>query len=385
MPERDAAAARLIEAPALQALIDALIAHGYAVQGPRRRGDAIVFDEVARLEDLPRDCTTTQSPGRYRLADAPGAGYFGFSPGADSVKRWLHPPQQTEFRFRREGAAFVPIESAPAGVPRQAFLGIRACEIAAIGVLDRVFLEGPYPDPGYQRRRDASFRVAVNCASPGGTCFCTSTGTGPRVERGFDLALTELHDSGHRFLVEIGSDRGAELAANLPGRPAPSAAIAAARAVSARCAAAMSERFDRERVARRLRETPEHPRWAAIAERCLGCANCTTVCPTCFCTTMVDRTDLAGATATRERHWDSCFTLGFSRLRGGSVRTSTAARYRQWITHKLSAWRDQFGTQGCVGCGRCVTWCPAGIDLAAEAAAIGDETGAPSGSEAHAH
>ena len=384
MAERAAIAARLIEAPALQALIDGLSERGYRVQGSRRRGDEIVLDEVAQLEDLPRDCTTTQAPGRYRLEDAPGAGYFDFTPGAGSFKRWLHPPLQTEARFRREGSGFVPVETAAAVPPRQAFLGIRACEVAAIGVLDRVFLEGPYPDLGYQRRREATFLVAVNCALPGESCFCTSTGTGPRVERGFDLALTELKRPVHRFLVEIGSDRGAELAVHLPGRPAPAEAIEAAAAVSERCAQAMPRRFDGQRVARRLQETLEHPRWAAIAERCLGCANCTTVCPTCFCTTVVDRTDLAGTTATRERHWDSCFTLGFSHLPGGSVRSSTASRYRQWITHKLSSWRDQFGTLGCVGCGRCVTWCPAGIDLAAEAAAIDAEADARAGRDADA-
>ena len=384
MPERAAAAARLIEAPALQALIDGLIARGYAVVGPRRRGDEIALGEVARIEDLPRACTTTQAAGRYRLDEASGAEFFAFTPGADSFKRWLHPPAQTEVRLRREGTGFVPVESAPVAAPRHAFLGIRACEVAAIGVLDRVFLDGPYRDRGYQHRREAAFLVAVNCASPGGSCFCRSTGTGPRVVRGFDLALTELEDPTHRFLVEIGSDRGAELAAELPGSPAPAAAVAAAAEISARCAQAMPLRFDAARVARRLRETPEHPRWAGIATRCLGCANCTMVCPTCFCTTIVDRTDLAGSTATRERRWDSCFTLGFSHLPGGSVRSSTASRYRQWFTHKLSAWLEQFGTLGCVGCGRCVTWCPAGIDLAAEVAAIDAEPGIRPGGDAHA-
>jgi ferredoxin len=384
MPDRDAAVARLIEAPQLQTLIDGLKDRGYAVLGPRRRGDAIGIDTLDRIEDLPRRCTTTQAPGRYRLEESPGVETYEFTPGADSFKRWLHPPQQTEFRFRREGSGFVPIESAPATMPRHAFLGIRACEIAAIAVLDRVFLEGRYRDPGYSRRREGVFLVAVNCASAGGSCFCTSTGTGPRVERGFDLALTELRDPAHRFLVEIGSDRGAELAAQLPGGPAPADAIAAAAALVARCADAMPRRFDPARVARRLRETPEHPRWAAIAERCLACANCTIVCPTCFCTTAVDRTDLAGTTATRERHWDSCFTLGFSHLHGGSVRTSTASRYRQWMTHKLSAWLEQFGTLGCVGCGRCVTWCPAGIDLAAQAAAVDAEPDRGSGRDSHA-
>ena len=94
------------------------------------------------------------------------------------------------------------------------------------------------------------------------------------------------------------------------------------------------------------------------------------VCPTCFCTTVEDHSDLAGETAERVRSWDSCFTLDFSYVHGGSVRTETQSRYRQWMTHKLASWIDQFGTSGCVGCGRCITWCPVGIDITEEAAAI---------------
>ncbi|HVY60425.1 MAG TPA: 4Fe-4S dicluster domain-containing protein, partial [Planctomycetota bacterium] len=115
---------------------------------------------------------------------------------------------------------------------------------------------------------------------------------------------------------------------------------------------------------------PEHPRWDAVAARCLGCGGCTLSCPTCFCTTTEDSSDLAGATAERTRRWDSCFTPGFSYVHGGPVRASLRARYRQWLTHKLSSWHEQFGSSGCTGCGRCITWCPAGIDMREEAAAV---------------
>jgi Fe-S-cluster-containing hydrogenase component 2 len=114
----------------------------------------------------------------------------------------------------------------------------------------------------------------------------------------------------------------------------------------------------------------EHPRWDDVASRCLACANCTMACPTCFCSTVEDTTDLTGDHAERWRSWDSCFTMDFSHVHGGSVRTSTRARYRQWLTHKLSTWHAQFGTSGCVGCGRCITWCPVAIDLTQEVAAI---------------
>jgi Fe-S-cluster-containing hydrogenase component 2 len=137
-----------------------------------------------------------------------------------------------------------------------------------------------------------------------------------------------------------------------------------------RTASRMGRSLQTEGIKALLQNNPNHPRWADAAKRCLSCGNCTMVCPTCFCTTVDDHSDLTGASATRVRKWDSCFTLDFSYIHGGAVRQSGSARYRQWMTHKLASWYDQFGTSGCVGCGRCITWCPTGIDITAEAAAM---------------
>ena len=114
----------------------------------------------------------------------------------------------------------------------------------------------------------------------------------------------------------------------------------------------------------------EHPRWDEVASRCLSCTNCTLVCPTCFCSSVQEVADLSGDHVDRERQWASCFSLDHARMHGHSVRSSTASRYRQWLTHKFASWIDQFGTSGCTGCGRCITWCPVGIDLTEEVAAI---------------
>jgi ferredoxin len=250
-----------------------------------------------------------------------------------------------------------------------ALVGVRSCELHAIARQDRIFLGGSHVDADYEARRKDMFVVAVDCFEPGGTCFCASMGTGPKVEAGYDLALSELLDGEHRFLVEAGSERGLEVLAEIPSRPAQAADVEAASASTESAARRMGRELDTHDLLGLLRSNLEHPRWDEVAERCLTCGNCTLVCPTCFCSSVDDETDLSGDAA-RWRVWDSCFSVDYAYVHGGSVRPSGRARYRQWLTHKLGTWHEQFGTSGCVGCGRCITWCPVGIDITEEVAAI---------------
>lgn len=279
------------------------------------------------------------------------------------------------FAATRDGGAFRVLRDPPAAT-RRAFLGVRSCELAAIAVQDRVLLGDRYVDANYQARRQGALLVVVNCTSPAGTCFCASMKTGPRAESGFDLALTEMigvDQTGapqHQFLVEVGSAAGAQALAEVERKKARKEDIKLAQTLSENAAGEMGRTVETEGLRDLLLENFEHPRWDKVAARCLSCANCTMVCPTCFCTTMEDTTDVAGEQAERERKWDSCFTDGFSYIHGGSVRLSVKSRYRQWLTHKFSAWVDQFGSFGCVGCGRCITWCPGKIDVTEEIQAI---------------
>jgi ferredoxin len=359
-----------IERDDLQRIIEGLARQGYRVIGPTVRDGAIVYDTIARLEELPVGWTDQQDGGRYRLERRGDGALFGYAVGPHSWKRFLHPPIERLWQARREGDGFSVIENEEAAEPL-AFLGVRACELRAIAIQDRVFLAGQYLDKSYKIRRDHSFIVAINCGQAGGTCFCVSMDAGPKVDAGFDLALTELIEEGrHMFVLEVGSAAGADMVKDLPGRPASEEEIKAAEEVVARTKGQMGRSLDTSGLKELLQANPNHPRWEEVAERCLTCGNCTNVCPTCFCTTVDDTTDLAGATAERVRRWDSCFTLDFSYIHGGSVRNSARSRYRQWMTHKLAHWIDQFGSSGCVGCGRCITWCPVGIDITEEAAAI---------------
>jgi ferredoxin len=360
----------VIEPEGLQRIIDALAHRGYRVIGPRMRDGAIVYDTLARLDELPVGWTDRQDGGRYRLKKRGDEALFGYAVGPHSWKRFLHPPMLRLWQARREGDGFTVTEDESAS-ERLAFIGVRACELRAIAIQDRVFLSGQDLDNSYKIRRDRAFIVAVNCGKAGGTCFCVSMDAGPKVETGFDLALTELIEDGpHLFVLEVGSLAGADILRDLSAQPATEEQIAAAEHVVARTASQMGRHLETSGLRELLQANPEHPRWDEVAGRCLTCGNCTNVCPTCFCTTIDDTTDLSGVTAERVRRWDSCFALDFSYIHGVSVRSSARSRYRQWMTHKLAHWIDQFGSSGCVGCGRCITWCPVGIDITEEAAAI---------------
>jgi ferredoxin len=362
--------ARIIDRAGVDALLTALREHGYTVIGPKVRSGAIVYDDLESVDELPAGIEDVQEGGSYRLRERDDRALFAHTAGHDSVKRFLFPPALAVWRARRGADGTLELEP-PAPPPRYAFFGVRSCDLHAVAIQDRVFIGDRYVDADYEARRRDAFFVAVNCARAGGTCFCTSMGTGPRVTSAHDLALTELIDGdGHRFLVEAGSDPGREVLAKLPSRPAEPHEHGEAAAQVERTAASMGRRLDTNAIKELLYANAEHPRWAEVADRCLSCGNCTLVCPTCFCSTAEDVTDLTGTEATHTRQWDSCFTLEHSYVHGGSVRRTTQSRYRQWMTHKLATWIDQFGTSGCVGCGRCITWCPVAIDITEEAAAI---------------
>jgi len=361
----------ILEASQFPHLIEALARRGYQVIGPTLRDGAIVYDAIESAAELPAGWTDEQEPGRYRVKPREDGALFGYSVGPQSWKKYLHPPDVSLWTAERQNGVFRILNNPSPPRRPYAFLGVRSCELAAIQVQDKVLLGGPQSDPIYQARRENVFIVAVQCTQAAATCFCASMATGPRAKAGFDLALTELlGEQRHQFLVETGTARGGEVLAELAAAPATAEARQAADAAVETAARGQVRRIDTAGIKDLLYHGFEHPRWEQTAERCLSCANCTMVCPTCFCTTVEDVSGVTGDRAERRRRWDSCFTLSFSYIHGGSVRASGKARYRQWLTHKLAAWIDQFGCSGCVGCGRCITWCPVGIDITLEAAAI---------------
>ncbi|HAX92289.1 MAG TPA: sulfite reductase subunit A [Rhodospirillaceae bacterium] len=370
----------VIDEAGLSALFSRLIKIGYQPIGPKVRDGAVVYEEISSPSDLPVGFSDEQEGGKYRLVPGTKGSFFEYLVGPTSWKKFLFPPRHKMWSADRDGKGFT-VENPTDDAPAYAFIGVRSCELNAMKIQDKVFGfgredkcgAGIFSDPGYVARRSKALIIGVNCSRAGKTCFCSSMGGDPHMKegQGYDLTLTEFAPSNgkHEFMMEVGSERGALILDLLPHREARSADVSMADSQARKARGEMGRKMVpdvKDVLPRNLR----HQRWDEVAERCLSCANCTMVCPTCFCSTVNDTTDLKGDHAERWRSWDSCFSIDFSYIHGGAIRRETKSRYRQWMTHKLSNWHEQYGTSGCVGCGRCITWCPVGIDITEEAKAI---------------
>lgn len=351
----------------LQHLLDALAQAGYRCIGPQVRDGAIVYDTLASAADLPAAYHDHQAPGRYRLERGSTPRCFAWANGPQALKPLVFRPHESLWRAVRGADGGIAFESLPPRAGRLAVIGVRACDLAALALQDAHFLKDGARDPHYAAARDGLFLIAVHCTHPADTCFCVSTGDGPRTTAGHDLAMAELDDG---YIVEAGSERGAGVLAGLALAPASEAQRQQTEREIADGAGRQSRRLPGRDLRAVLFARLDHPRWEEVAARCLACGNCTSVCPSCFCHAEIEHPQLDGAASEHAREWDSCFTMGHSYIHGFTVRADRRTRYRQWLTHKLGSWHEQYGRSGCVGCGRCISWCPVGIDITEEAAAI---------------
>ena len=356
----------------LQALIDQLQTAGYQCLGPQVSDGAIVMNPIESIDQLPQGVRDHQAPGEFRLHQAGDERCFAWANGPQALKPLLFVPREVLWQARPTQDGVLRFTDSPeeAGPPTS-LIGARACDLAALALLDAHFLKPPHPDPHYARRRARLFVVGVDCSHPAQTCFCVSTGDGPRIENGGDLILTELEDG---YLIRSGSPEGERQLRQLPLEEASSHHLALAEQQYLSAVAAQKRRLPARDISDALFANLDHDRWQDVADRCLACGNCTSVCPTCFCSANYEVPQLDGQRSDHVREWSSCFSLGHSYTNSHVVRASTRERYRQWLTHKLGGWHEQYGRSGCVGCGRCITWCPSGIDITEEAAAIcGDD------------
>lgn len=342
---------------------------GYNLLGPKVQDNVIIYDQLQSARDLPIGWMDEQEAGRYRLKRRTDQAYFGYNLGPHSWKKYLFPSKEKLWSARKQTNNKLVIlqETPPASEEKMAFIGVRACEIQAIFVLDKVFINNVAVNPHYKRRRDNTFILAVNCTTAANTCFCVSMNSGPHVTEGYDIALTEvIDDTHHYFLVVSGTPEGKSFcdALNLPLASNEDRQLAESHVE--RTKEKMFRKVDNDHAQEVLRNTLNSKQWDEVATRCINCANCTMSCPTCFCSDTKDIVSIDGTHVDRWQSWESCFNLSHSYIHGGSIRSSAQSRYRQWLTHKFGTWWDQFGVSGCVGCGRCITWCPVGIDVTEE-------------------
>jgi len=350
----------------LSALIAALRGAGYRVIGPQVRDDAILFGPLGSTEEMPWGRGDHQAPGSYRLEPRPGPRCFAWANGPQALKPMLFTARETLWRAIRDQSGDLRFEDNPPGADKTAVIGVRSCDLAGLALQDKHFLHKA-PDPWYRARREALFLVAVDCSHPSESCFCASTGDGPGVTGGTDLALSELDEG---FLVRAYTEAGRAVHDALPLTEAGAEQIERARREVEAAAAAQTRSIPGRALRDPLFANLEHPRWDEVAERCLACGNCVAVCPTCFCHAEREQPALDGGSTEHLRQWDSCYSAEHSYVHGFLLRPDTRSRFRQWLTHKLAGWHDQYGRSGCVGCGRCITWCPVGIDITEEAAVL---------------
>ena len=361
-------------------LISLLAEQGYEVVGPRTEGSAIRWGPIGGLDDLPAGVGAHSSPGHYRLRERAGPERFAWGPSPDSLKRWLHVPEERFVHAVKDngnGAFHILPDALPGEPPpaRFAFFGLRPCDLAALARLDCVFLHGPYVEERYAARRREAVLVVANCTPALDTCFCASMECGPSARTGHDIALTERSsEEAAAYLAEAGSPRGVALLDATAAPRAEAGFIAECREACKQAGSGQQRHVDWRSAPAVMLRSFDHPRWEQTARRCLACGNCTLACPTCFCVNTIEHTAIDGQSGERSRLWDSCFTQNFSYIHGGSVRTSVKSRYRQWLGHKLAWWQQQFDTPGCTGCGRCISWCPAGIDITEEFASVAGTT-----------
>lgn len=345
--------AAFLPRPSLTALFHLLQRQGFALLGPRAIDGAILYRPLQSPEQLPTGIEQVQQPGRYRLIRTDGPRQFSWANGPQALKPLTFTPRETLWRSELNADGSLSFQEVIASPDPTAVIGVRGCDLAALALQDRHFAGDPY----YRKRRASLLLIAVDCSHPAETCFCASTNDGPDAKAGYDLALSELDEG---FLIRAGSAAGQALMHQLPLETTTEQHRQQAEA-------------QHQEACRQQRQLPafepaelihqgQHPAWDEVADACLSCGNCTSVCPSCFCFSESEVPELDGSASGHQRQWGSCFSEGHSYIHGHHFRPDTRGRYRQWLTHKFGSWAEQYGRSGCTGCGRCISWCPVGID-----------------------
>lgn len=312
----------------LEVLVKRAREKGYRVVGPARKGELVLFSELSAPHEL---CLEEINP-------------------RNSIKEFFFPKCEKIFSYSLSQKEVNLKEES--GFPKTLILGNRPCDAMSLLRMDCLF-GWDSRDKFFFDRREATTVVTVACERFDRTCFCTSLGFGPRSREGSDVLLVPL-ESGE-FKVEAVTPKGESFIAEM-GDPFQEGEAAGEKV------AGPEKEFELERVKPWLEKNFDHPFWKRVSMACVGCGTCTFLCPTCHCFDIVDEGDIREGA--RFKNWDSCqFKLFTLHTSGHNPRPSQDTRWRQRLRHKFLYYVDKFGTQSCVGCGRCIRHCPVRINI----------------------
>jgi len=281
-------------------------------------------------------------------------------------KRFFFPEKEILFTYEIEEGGEVRVYDRYSEVKglRRVLVGVRPCDIRGLEVLDKVFI-GEFHDPYYAARRQGTLIVGLTCNEPTEYCFCAYTGSGPMIDSGYDLLMTDLGES---YLVEVGSEKGEKIVKlNLDlFKEATADDLRERTRILREVEGKIREQGlpDLTKMYEPLVKLFNADLWREYGRRCVACGKCNFTCPTCRCFNVYDDPNLDLRSGKRVRVWDSCHFLSFTRVASGEVfRKERHSRVKQRIYHKYCYSIDEIGMISCVGCGRCIEVCSAGIDI----------------------
>jgi sulfhydrogenase subunit beta (sulfur reductase) len=310
----------------------------HEVIGPKRKAEGYIFDYIDDSGELALDYTTTMLP----------------------PKKIFFPPREPLYSYEKVGEEVVIKDLSEKWKKKRILFGVHSCDINALLILDGVF-GGKLKDQLYLNRRRNTLIIGMNCRSPGENCFCDAMTTGPTIKKGYDLLLTDIGD---KYYVQVGSKAGEKLLSRDLFRTATKADRKKMEAEVIRVKNKLQSDFGIDKLGEKMKGKFWSKLWEAQTKKCVLCGACNFVCPTCYCFDVVDETDLAGKKGQRVRVWDTCHFKDFATVAGGiNFRGGKVPRVKQRLYHKLCYSTEQRGVYDCVGCGRCIQFCPAKIDI----------------------
>ncbi|MEM4513481.1 MAG: 4Fe-4S dicluster domain-containing protein [Ignisphaera sp.] len=313
-------------------------------------GGSVIWGSISDVNDLPLNVSDIQGPGFFRITKG-----TRFRHSVASPKVFLNPSEQLLLMVFRN----YDVESVVGEIPRVVLFGIKPCDVKSIEVLDSILGNHPL----YAKARKAIAGIVVEeCLEPGETCFCGATDSGPNAGKGFDISYAKVNENS--VIFRYGSNLGKriidELGLKEAERDIVEEYVRLVENAKTKTVSKIPKVVDVQKALYNCIE--DISIWAMLSKNCVGCGNCNYVCPTCFCLEFEDEI-VDERYAKRVAKWIGCLTYTYGQVAGGHFRPQLYMRYRHFVLHKFLFYPKQIGLLGCVGCGRCITWCPLGVDL----------------------